>query len=175
MANDADKWAKKVSDAADHALKVYQNEVERLEKQVADTDKKEGREVEHVAHQVDRDVNFAAHHIEHLEKVVAKEEAKVDRAYARIDEKKQKGASDDALRRAAEHAAKVEDGAAKHLERVIERTVADIERDAKAAARHVVKGLDRIGEAEDHLDDDAEADAEKVLKALEKVDVKLSK
>ncbi|MGO3885140.1 MAG: hypothetical protein ACTJHU_02485 [Mycetocola sp.] len=174
MSENVEKWAKQVSDAADHAVKVYEQEITRLEKQVADADKREGREAEHVARQVDRDVTFADHHIAYLQKIVEKEDARVDSAVDRLVTRAHAGRSDAGAQRDAEHVAKVEVSAEKHVARALERVTVDIERDATAAARHVVVGLERIDQYEEDLGDEATADAGRVAHALEKVGTKLN-
>ncbi len=169
MSETIEKWEKRVDDAEEHAEKVYADEVKRLEKQVEDTDKREGREVKHVEHQVEIDAGFAKHHIDYLKRVIAHEAKKVDRAYDRLAEKQEKGASEKELQRAAEHAVKVESDAEIHLERVLEHVAKHLVRDARAAAKHVVKGLERLGLDEEDLDEKASADADKVAEALNKV------
>lgn len=169
MADKAAEWEKKVVEAEEHASKVYEDEVARLEKQVEGTDKAEAREVKHVEHQVEVDAYFAKHHLEYLEKVVLSEAKRVDRAYAALAEKQEKGDSDKVLQRAAEHAVRVEADAEKHIEKVIKRVVKHLERDAKAAAAHVVKGLDKLGLDEEYLGKKVEADADRVAKALDNV------
>ena len=169
MAEKAAEWEKKVVDAEKHASKVYEDEVARLEKQVEHTDKAEAREVKRVEREVALDAAFAKHHIEYLEKVVLHEAKRVDHAYAVLAEKQEKGESDKAIERAAEHAVKVEDDAEKHIAKVIERVAKHLERDAKAAASHVLKGLDKLGLDEEYLGKDVVADADRVAKALAKV------
>ena len=175
MANEAQIWLDKVQFAADHAERVYKDEVERLERQIEAADKKEGREVKHVEHQVEFDAALADFHVKYLERVIKNEIARVERAYERLVKKQASGASDAAVQRAAEHAVKVEDAAAAHVERATKSVIAHIERDVKAAARHVVKGLDRLGLDEDDLEDDLQADAARVAKALEEVGVEVEK
>lgn len=174
MSENTHKWAKQVSTAADKAVKTYEQEVSRLEKRVAEADKREGKEAAHVARQVDRDMKFAEHHIEHLQKVVANEDARVESAYARLAKRADSGASDEALKRDAAHVAKVEASAEKRIELALERATADIERDAKAAARHVVVGLEKIDEYEEDLGDEANAAAERVTKALSSLGKKVN-
>lgn len=163
------RWEKRVADAEEHAGRVYADEVKHLADQIDATDKKEAREVERVEREVERDADFAAHHVEHLGKVVEREVEKVNCAYDRLAKKAADGASQDALDRAAKHAARVEDDADRHIAKVAERTEEDIERDAKAAARHLYHGLDKLGLDEDHLDKDAVADADRVAAALDNV------
>lgn len=169
MTTEVDKWAKRVTDAEDHAKRVYQDEVERLERQIKATDRREEREIKHVEHQVEIDAAFAVHHIDHLKAVIDHEAERVARAYNRLDKLADKGASEERLQRAAEHAARTDVAAAKHIEAVAESTWAGIERDAKAAAHHVVVGLDDLGLDEEHLGYDVEADAERVAAALENI------
>ena len=52
---------------------------------------------------------------------------------------------------------------------MLANVVADIERDAKAAARHIAKGVEALDLDEDDLVGDFNADADRVAKALEKV------
>ena len=104
-----------------------------------------------------------------MEEVVLHEAKRVDHAYAVLAEKQEKGESDQAIERAAERAVKVEDDAEKHIAKVIERVAKHLERDAKAAASHVLKGLDKLGLDEEYLGKDVEADADRVAKALAKV------
>ncbi|NLA28694.1 MAG: hypothetical protein GX875_03435, partial [Propionibacterium sp.] len=52
------------------------------------------------------------------------------------------------------------------VERVIDHVAAGIIRDAKSAARHILKGLEKLDLDEEELDEDVEADADKVAKAL---------
>ena len=169
MAEKAAEWEKKVEDAEKHANRVYEDEVKRLEAQADLTDDREKHEVKHVEHQVEIDAGFAKHHIDYLERVVLHEAKRVDHAYAELARKQEKGESEKALQRAAEHAVKVEADAEKHVETVISHVLVHLERDAKAAAAHVVKGLDKLGLDEDYLADDVNADADRVAKALQEV------
>lgn len=166
MTESIERWEKKVADAEEHALRVYDDEVKRLEKQINATDSKEAREVKHVEHQVELDAAFAKHHVDYLARVVEHEADKVDRAYAKLAEKNEKGESDKALRRAAEHAARVEDDAERHIAKVAKRVLKALERDAKAAAKHVYVGLEKLGLDEEDLGKKAVADADRVEKAL---------
>lgn len=173
MAESMERWEKKVSDAEEHAQRVYADQVERLEKQIEATDSKEAREVKHVEHQVELDAAFAAHHVEYLAKVIEHEAKKVDDAYARLAEKSEKGESEKALTRAAEHAARVEDDAERHIEKVAKRVLKALERDAKAAAKHVYVGLEKLGLDEEDLGKKAVADADRVEKALANLEDKV--
>lgn len=173
MSETIEKWEKQVARAEEHAQKVFDDEVERLEKQIESTDKAEAREVKRVEREVAFDAWLGVHHVEHLGKVIEHEAKKVEHAYARLAEKAEKGASDNALTRAAEHAARVEDDADRHIAKVFDSTLAHLERDAKAAAHHVYVGLEKLGLDEDHLADDAVADADRVAKALENVGKKI--
>lgn len=164
-----DRWEKKVEHASERAQNVYEKQLRRLEKQIAATDEAEAREIKRVEDRVDRDVRFAEHHLEYLARVVEREAEKVTRAYDRLAEKAAEGASEAALDRAAKHAARVEDDADRHVERVEARVLKAIKRDAKAAARHVYLGLEKLGLDEDHLDKKAYADTERVQKALDNV------
>lgn len=166
MTHDIDGWEKKVTAAAEHAAKVYNDELDRLEKQLGKIEKHDDRIVARVERQVARDAKFAMHHIEYLERVIDREAKRVDHAYDRIAAKQARGASEEALNRAAEHAVKVEADAEKHVERVIDHVAAGIIRDAKSAARHILKGLEKLDLDEEELDEDVEADADKVAKAL---------
>ncbi len=166
MAETVERWEKKVADAEEHALRVYDDEVKRLEKQIEATDSKEAREVKHVEHQVELDALFAKHHVDYLARVVEHEAKKVEHAYALLAEKSEKGESDKALQRAAEHAARVEDDAERHIAKVAKRVLKALERDAKAAAKHVYVGLEKLGLDEEDLGKKAQADEERVQKAL---------
>lgn len=173
MAESIERWEKKVADAQEHAGKVYEDQVKRLEKQIEAMDSKEAREVKRVERQVELDAAFAAHHVEYLAKVVEHEAKKVDRAYAKLAEKNEKGEDDKALTRAAEHAARVEDDAERHIEKVAKRVLKALERDAKAAAKHVYVGLDKLGLDEEDLGKKAVADADRVEKALANLENKV--
>lgn len=122
MAESTDWWQKKLDDTIGHAQKVFEKEVDRLQKQVENTNSAE------------------AHHIQHLENVIAHEADRVDRAYGRIAKRKEKGASDEPVQPADEH----------------------IERDVKAAAHHVIDGFEDIELDEESLGYKVEVDAEKV-------------
>lgn len=174
MATKAEEWEKKVSEAEEHASHVYVREVEHLERQIEATDKHEAHEIEHVEHQVERDVKFAEHHVEYLRKVIDREIKRVDRADAKLEKKVTEGASEKSIERAAAHAVNVEDDAEAHVTKVVEHVLEEIERDAKAAARHIVKGLEKIGLDEEDLSVDAELDADRVAAAIEKAAKKVA-
>lgn len=174
MTENFEKWSHQVSEAAKHAVKVYEEEVAKLQKKVAEADEREGREVQHVAKQVDRDLRYAEHHIAYLEKIVAKEDERVQSAHDRLVQRSADGASDKSISRAAEHVAKVEVSAEKRVERALKNATVEIERDATAAARHIVKGLEKIDEYEEDLGDEVDAQVDRVAKTLEKLNQKVT-
>lgn len=174
MTETIERWEKKVAAAEEHAENVYADQVKRLEKQIEASDSKEAREVKHVERQVELDALFAKHHVDYLAKVIAHEVKKVEGAYAKLAEKSEKGEDDKALTRAAEHAARVEDDAERHIEKVAKRVLKALERDAKAAAQHVYVGLEKLGLDEEALGKKAVADADRVEKALANLDKKVS-
>lgn len=169
MVNKAEEWANRVADAEAHAQRVYNDEVARLERQINVTDDREAREVKHVEHQVELDAKFAGWHLRHLEHVIEREADRVGRAYDRLATKQQNGASPEALERAAKHAVAVETRADQHIADVASYVIYDIERDAKAAARHVVAGANRLDIDEEDLGEDVNVDAERVVAALQNV------
>ena len=163
------KWQELVTRAQEHAEKVYVKEVYRLQKQIDDTDSKEAREIKRVEREVELDAKFAAHHVEHLQNFVAHELTKVNHAYALLEEKAAKGESEAALQRAARHAVLVETDADWYINKVAERTLKAIDRDAAAAARHLYVGLEKLDLDEDHLSKDVAVDQGKVDEALARV------
>ncbi len=169
MVESVAKWQQQVADAQERAAKVYNEEVERLQKQIDATDSKEAREVQRIAREVDLDAKFAARHVQHLENFVAHEITKVEHAYASLEEKAAKGESEHALQQAARHAVVVETDADWYVSKAVEHALEAIDRDAAAAARHLYVGLEKLGLDEDHLGKDTVVDQDKVDQALARV------
>ncbi len=169
MAETVKEWQDRVDRASKHAADVYNDEVKRLQDQIEATDKREGREVKHVEHEVELDAKFAAHHVEYLAKVIDREVERVDRANALVAKRQEEGKSDKSVQHAADHAARVEADAEKHVADVACRVEREIERDARAAARHVVAGANKLDLDDDRLAERADHDADEVAKAADRV------
>lgn len=164
--NSAEKWAKQVADAEEHADRVYNEQLKHLERQINAADKEEAHVLKVVERQVALDVKFAENHVKHLAHVIEYQTKKVDNAYDHVAKLEEEGKN---TTRALARAEKIEADADEHIAIVAKHVAEAIERDAEAAGDHVAHGVEKIEKIEEKLGKRAEGDAERVAKADENV------
>lgn len=168
---DNTEWFKEVERAAEHAEKVYNDEVKRVSEKAEKLEKKDLRTLKVVEKEVELDAWFALHHIEYLGRVVKHEEKELARLVEKLEKATEKGNDKRAERLTNRIAEKTVD-ADKHISKVAERVLEHLERDAKAAAAHVAHGLQKLGENSDdyekYLNDSAQKVEDAISEVLEK-------
>lgn len=159
------KWEDEVLESADHIINVYDGEVKRLDKEYLQDVKEEDREVRHVEHEVAVDAYFAEHHLEYLVKVINREVKKLEKLFLRLEKAENEG-NDKETDRLSEKISKRISDSDEHIAKVAEHVNYHINRDAEAAARHVVKGLKKLGIEDDELEEEYNKAADKVIEAV---------
>ena len=160
-------WDDKVVREAKEAEKVYNREVESVSKDLKALGEKEEHVVKWTVREVGVDALFAKHHLEYLIKVVEKEVSGLDRLAEEIVEAQEKGDTKRAERLQKRWDAHYEKGL-KHVEDVAESVAKHLQRDARAAAHHIAKGLARISKDDAELDKQIKEAGDKVSEAIAK-------
>lgn len=171
----ADAWERRVEDAAEHADRVFADQEKHLEDKAKRGVKADERTVKHVEHQVEIDAGLAAMHVKHAEDVIEDQVERVERAYEKVDKRVAAGKSDASIARAEKHAEKVEAGAEARVEQILEREGKHLERDAKAAVKHVERGIGKVEGRVEDLGESAAKSAEKYADAVEHVGEEIEK
>ncbi len=160
-------WDDKVVREAKEAEKVYNREVESVSKDLKALGEKEDHVVKWTVREVEVDAWFAKHHLEYLIKTVEKEVAGLDRLAEEIVEAQEKGDTERAERLQKRWDAHYEKGL-KHVENVAESVAKHLQRDARAAAHHIAKGLAHISKDDAELDKQIKEASDKVSEAIAK-------
>lgn len=161
-------WDDKVTRRAEEAEKVYTREVERVSKDLDKLGEKDEHVVEWVTREVEMDAWFAKHHIEYLVHTIKKEVESLARLAQKIENAKETGDTERAERLEKRWDAHYEKGE-KHVENVAASTAEHLERDARAAANHIAKGLARISKDDEEFDKQVAEANQKVADAVAKI------
>ncbi len=161
-------WDDKIVHEAKEAEKVYNREVEDVARDLKALGDKEEHVVKWVIREVGVDAWFAKHHLEYLIKTVEREVSGLDRLAEKIAEAQEKGDTERAERLQKRWDAHYEKGL-KHVEDVAASVAKHLQRDAKAAAHHIAKGLARISEDDAELGKQVKEASDKVSEAIAKV------
>lgn len=161
-------WDDKVAHEAKEAERVYNDEVEKVAKDIEKLGKKDEHVVKWVTREVEMDALFAKHHIEYLARTIKKEVESLARLAEKIVEAQEKDEAERAERLEERWNAHYDKGL-KHVESVAEGVAKHLQRDARAAANHIVKGLARIADNDEDFDKKVEEAGEKVSAAIGKL------
>ena len=161
-------WDDKVQHEAEEAQKVYNREVEKVSKDLKWEGKKDEFAVDWTVREVEIDAWFAKHHIEYLANTIKRQVEGLDRLAEKIVEAQEAGDTERAERLQKRWDAHYEKGE-KHVEDVAASVAKHLERDARAAANHIVKGLARISDNQEDFDKQVAEAGDKVAAAIDKI------
>lgn len=161
-------WDDKVAHEAEEAEKVYNREVERVAKDLDKLGEKDEHVVKWTAREVEVDAWFAKHHIEYLVHAIQKEVKSLARLAEKIEEAKEAGNTERAEHLENRWNSHYDKGA-KHVEDVAASVAKHLERDARAAANHIAKGLARISKDDEDFEKQLGEANEKVAAAIAKI------
>ena len=161
-------WDDKVQHEAEEAQKVYNREVEKVSKDLKWEGKKDEFAVDWTLREVEVDAWFAKHHIEYLANTIKRQVDGLDRLAEQIVAAQEAGDTERAERLEKRWNAHYEKGL-KHVENVAASVAKHLERDARAAANHIAKGLARVSDNQEEFDKQLGEANDKVAAAIAKI------
>ena len=159
------EWYAESDKARDYANRVFSREIREISADVDHFDRKDERLAKRVEREVEFDAGFAKHHLDYLDRVVAREVKRAERLAGRIAEAEEDGKVEKAEKLTA-RLEKQEADSLEHIEHVAAHVFEHLERDGKAAAEHIVHALAKASENDEEFAkrlEDAENKAEEAL------------
>lgn len=171
--NKLELWEDELTAAADHVVNVYDREAKEFARRESGTVKKDERIIERVKKEVELDAWFAEHHIDYLIRVIDKEAKRLAKTEAKITEAAERN-DVQSVESLNERLSQQTVDSDKHITRVINHVSTHLERDAKAAARHISHGLKKISENQEELEENLEEASQKVIEAFQELLAKMN-